>query len=199
MRSNANTSHAAAAAQGWLGAIGLGGNSGRDIVLHSGEGSISVIKWSLSGKYVAWVNEHGIRIMRSNVQLDSADSDYAWKRIGFIDKPNRRVWEDMAGVWKARLEWVDDRSLESDEDSFMSLNGSNAAEKTDSTLPHQRSDKPRHGTHGTHGAKKKSAKIEKLIIGWGDAAWVVHINPGGPGVGKDVGERSVGSAEIINL
>lgn len=205
MRSNANTSHAAASAQGWLGAIGLGGNSGKDTILHSGEGSISVIKWSLSGKYVAWVNEHGIRIMRSNVKLDSADSDYAWRRIGFIDKPNRRVWEDMAGVWKARLEWVDDQSLESDDDSIMSLNGAHAAEKVDSTLPHQRSDKDRHGArsqhtpHAAHGNKKKKTKTEKLVIGWGDAAWVVHINPGGAGVGKDVGERSVGSAEIIHL
>jgi hypothetical protein len=202
VRSNANTSHAAASAQGWLGAIGLGSNSGKDTVLHSGEGSISVIKWSLSGRYVAWVNEHGIRIMRSNLQLDSADSEYAWRRIGFIDKPNRRIWEDMAGVWKARLEWVDDRLLESDDDPIMSLNGGHTAEKVDSTLPHQRADKPHHAVHGTHtphSAKKKSTKVEKLVIGWGDAAWVVHINPGGPGVGKDVGERSVGSAEIVNL
>jgi hypothetical protein len=149
--------------------------------------------------------------MRSNLQLDSADSDYAWRRIGFIDKPNRRIWEDMAGVWKARLEWIDDKSLESDDDSIISLNGGHPAEKIDSTLPHQRADKPHHGVHGKHGtpgthgthtprgAKKKGTTVEKLVIGWGDAAWVVHINPGESGVGRDIGERSVGSAEIINL
>ena len=205
VRSNANTSQAAATASGWLGAIGLGGNTGRDTILHSGEGSIGIIKWSLSGKYVAWVNEHGIRIMRSNLKLEHADSESAWKRIGFIDRPNRRIWEDMAGLWKARLEWVDDQSLESDDDSILNLNGGQGAEKPDSTLPHQRADEPQHSTHGkhiihgTHSGKKKGTKIEKLVIGWGDAAWVVHINPGGPGVGKDVGERSVGSADIIHL
>ncbi|KAF2470321.1 uncharacterized protein BDR25DRAFT_287181 [Lindgomyces ingoldianus] len=190
VRSTANTSQAAAAAQGWLGAIGLGGNSGRDTILHSGEGTISTIKWSLSGQYVAWVNEHGTRIMRTNLQLESADSDSAWKRIGFIDKPNRRAWEDMASVWKPRVEWVNDQWLESDDDSIISLNSTHT-EKVDSTLPHQRVDKQRNGT------KKK--KIEKLVVGWGDAAWVVHVNPGRTGVGRDVGERSVGSAEIIHF
>ncbi|KAJ4290959.1 Vacuolar protein sorting-associated protein 41 [Kalmusia sp. IMI 367209] len=192
VRSNANTSHASHAAQGWLGAIGLGGNSGRDSILHSGEGIISTIKWSLSGKYVAWVNEHGIRIMRTNLHLDGADTDAAWKRIGFIEKPNRRVWEEMSGVWKARLEWVDDRQLESDDDSIIKMNSSNATGKSDATLPHHRP-----GKHSK--ATKNSRKVEKLIIGWGDAAWIVHVNPGGAGVGKDVGERSVGSAEIIHF
>ncbi|KAF2868986.1 vacuolar assembly protein-like protein [Massariosphaeria phaeospora] len=194
VRSNANTNQAAAAAQGWLGAIGLSGHSGRDVILHSGEGSITAIKWSLSGKYVAWVNEHGIRIMRTNVKLDSADSESAWKRIGFIDKPNRRVWEDMAGVWKARLEWVDDKYLESDDDAIISMNGHHTAEKANSTLPHQRSDKPPKPPK-----LPKKLKVEKLVIGWGDAAWVVHVNLGGAGVGKDVGERSVGSAEIVHF
>ena len=191
VRSNANTSSAAAAAQGWLGAIGLGGHTGRDTILHSGEGGISTIKWSMTGKYVVWVNEHGIRIMRTNIQLDSADSESAWKRIGFIDKPNRRAWEEMAGVWKARAEWVDVDALESEEDTDISLNGSSSAspDKSHPLLPHKRPAEQHNST------KKK--KIEKLVIGWGDAAWVVHINPGGAGVGKDVGERSVGSAEII--
>ena len=126
VRSNANTSHAAAAAQGWLGAIGLGGNSGKDTVLHSGEGIISTIKWSLSGKYVAWANEYGIRIIRSNIHLHSADAESAWKTVGFIEKPNRRIWEEMASVWKARLEWIDDGWLESDDDAIISMNGSHA-------------------------------------------------------------------------
>ncbi|KAF2008188.1 vacuolar assembly protein-like protein [Amniculicola lignicola CBS 123094] len=199
VRSNANTSQASATAQGWLGAIGLGGHSGRDVILHSGEGIISTIKWSLSGKYVVWVNEHGIRIMRTNLHLDSADSEFAWKRIGFIDKPNRRAWQEMAGVWKARVEWVDDNCLESDDDAIISMNGSHAAEKNDATLPHMRKDEPTpHKRKPLHRRNTKNL-TEKLVVGWGDAAWVVHVNPGGTGVGRDVGERSVGSAEIIHF
>ncbi|CAN9153568.1 unnamed protein product [Alternaria alternata] len=192
VRSNANTSSASQTAQGWLGAIGLGGHSGKDTILHSGEGTITAIKWSLSGKFVAWSNEHGIRIMRTDLHLDSADSDNAWKRIGFIEKPNRRIWQEMAGVWKARIEWVDDRSLESDDDAIMSMNGHHLADKTEGTLPHNRSPQASKDP-------KKQNKFEKLIIGWGDAAWVVHVQPGGPGVGRDVGERSVGSAEVVHF
>jgi hypothetical protein len=129
--------------------------------------------------------------MRTDLHLDSADSDSAWKRIGFIEKPNRRAWQEMAGVWKARIEWVDDRSLESDDDVIMSMNGHHPAVKTEGTLPHNRLPQPSKGT------KKK--KFEKLIIGWGDAAWIVHVQPGGAGVGRDVGERSVGSAEVVHL
>ncbi|KAF1970390.1 hypothetical protein BU23DRAFT_538104 [Bimuria novae-zelandiae CBS 107.79] len=192
VRSNANTSQAAHTAQGWLGAIGLGGNSGRDDVLHSGEGIISTIKWSLSGKFVAWVNEHGIRIMRTNLHLEGQDSDAAWKRIGFIEKPNRKIWDEMAGVWKARLDWVDDQQLESDDDAIMKMNSSSGIEKSEGTLPHHRPGQQSKSA-------KKSQQIEKLIIGWGDAAWIVHVSAGGAGVGRDVGERSVGSAEIINF
>lgn len=192
VRTNANTGQMAQATHGWLGAIGLGGGSGRDTILHSGEGTINTIKWSLSGKFVAWVNEHGIRMMRTNVHLESADSDSAWKRIGFIEKPNRRIWEEMSGVWKPRVEWVDDDRLESDDDSILTLSGSHASEKADVTLPH-------HRAHKLSKDGKKSKKIEKLVIGWGDAAWIVHVHPGGAGVGKDVGERSVGSADIIHL
>ncbi|KAJ9647000.1 Vacuolar protein sorting-associated protein 41 [Coniosporium tulheliwenetii] len=121
---NANTNSPAAAASGWLGSIGLGSNTGRDTVLHSGEGSISTIKWSLTGKYVVWVNEQGIKIMRSNIRLDSADSESAWKRIAHVDRPNRKGWEDMAGVWKARAEWINDSNLESDDEDFPASNGS---------------------------------------------------------------------------
>ncbi|CAI6339022.1 unnamed protein product [Periconia digitata] len=194
VRSNANTSHASQAAQGWLGAIGLGGNSGKDTMLHSGEGTISTIKWSLSGKFVAWCNEHGIWIMRSNLHLHNADSDLAWKRINFIGKPNRRIWEDMAGVWKARIQWVDDDQLESDDDAIIALNSSHGAEKPEATLPHHRLHKNK-----KDGTKKSNNRPEKMVIGWGDAAWVVNVNAGGDGTGKDVGERSAGSADIIHF
>jgi hypothetical protein len=83
--------------------------------------------------------------------------------------------------------------LESDDDAIMTLNGHHGAEKADSTLPHQRDDKHKSG----HKKSKKKKKVEKLVIGWGDAAWVVHVHP--ESAGKDGGERSVGSAEIINL
>ena len=189
-KSNANTSSASQAAQGWLGAIGLGGHGGKDVILHSGEGTISAIKWSLSGKFVAWSNEHGIRIMRTNLHLDSVDSESAWKRVGFIEKPNRRAWQEMAGVWKARIEWVDDRSLESDDDVILNLNGSQSADKTEATFARHRLNQQ---------SKASKSKLEKLVIGWGDAAWIVHVQPGGAGVGKDVGERSVGSAEVVHL
>lgn len=189
VRSNANTSAASQAAHGWLGAIGLGGHGGRDTILHSGEGTITAIKWSLSGKFVAWANEHGVRLMRTDLHLDSADSDDAWKRIGIIEKPNRRVWQDMASVWKPRIEWIDDQSLESDDDAIMSMNGHHLVDKADATLPHNRSSQP-----AKEGNKKN---IEKLIIGWGDTAWIVHVRPGGAGVGRNVGERSVGTADVI--
>ncbi len=190
VKSNANTSSASQAAQGWLGAIGLGGHGGKDVILHSGEGTISAIKWSLSGKFVAWSNEHGIRIMRTNLHLDSADSESAWTRIGFIDKPNRRIWQEMAGVWKARIVWIDDRSLESDDDASLSENDSQAADKAEATFARHRLNQQ---------SKSAKSKIEKLVIGWGDAAWIVHVQPGGAGVGKHVGERSVGSAEVVHL
>lgn len=191
-KSTANTSSASQSAQGWLGAIGLGGHGGgKDTILHSGEGTIGSIKWSLSGKFVAWSNEHGIWIMRTNLHLDSADTECAWKRINFIDKPNRRIWQDMASVWKARMDWADDQSLESDDDPIMSMNGAQARDKTESTLPH-------HRLHPhSHGAKKKAA--EKLVIGWGDAAWIIRVYSGGPGTGRHVGERSAGSAEAVHF
>ena len=189
VRSNANTSSASQTTQGWLGAIGLGGHGGKDTILHSGEGAISGIKWSLSGNYVAWSNEHCIRIMRTNLHLDGADTEPAWRRIGLVDKPNRRIWHDMAGVWKARMEWVDDQSLESDDDAIMSMNGGHTRDKTESMLPHQRLAQP------PLGMKKKT--VEKLVIGWGDAVWILRVYPGGPGIGKDVGETSAGSAEIV--
>ncbi|KAJ4987299.1 putative vacuolar assembly protein [Stagonosporopsis vannaccii] len=187
-RATANTSSASQAAHGWLGAIGLGGNSGRDTILHSGEGSISTIKWSLSGKYVVWVNEEGIRFMRTNLFLDSADSELAWKRIGFVGKPNRRVWQDMAALWKARVEWVDDESLESDDDAIMSLNDHRDHNKTESTLPHHR----RHKS----GKQPKVEKVEKLVVGWGDAAWIIHVIPGEVFGNGRTGERSPGSIEV---
>ena len=177
------TGTAAASAAGWLGTIGLGTSDGKDTVLHSGEGTISSVKWSLSGKYVVWLNEHGIKIMRSNIDLDGADAESSWKRIAHIDHPQGDEWDEMASVWKGRVEWIDEKSLETDED-----------------------DKAREGaasSPATAKLKQQAARgndrIEKLLVGWGNTIWLINVHPGGTGVGKHVGEHSVGRAEIIKM
>jgi len=176
------TGSATATASGWLGTIGLGGNSGKDTILHSGEGTISTIKWSRSGKYIVWVNEHGIKLMRSNLMLDSADAESAWKRIAHIDRPNEAAWEEMASVWKARVEWIDERSLETDDDD--NTRGTSASSSATTKLKQQ---------------GKGSKKIEKLMVGWGGTIWIINVHPGGMGTGRHVGERSIGKAEIIKM
>ncbi|KAL1987868.1 hypothetical protein VTN96DRAFT_1852 [Rasamsonia emersonii] len=173
---------AAAAASGWLGSIGLGTNTGKDTVLHSGEGAINTIKWSLSGKYVAWVNEEGIKIMRSHLHLESSESEHAWTRINHIDRPNRPGWEEMAGVWKAHLEWVDESSLESDE---------NAGSQPGSA--HQ-------GDSGTSSILKANQKVEKLVVGWGGTIWVINVFPDRvtPSASR-IGEKRLGAAEVATI
>jgi hypothetical protein len=174
---------AAAAASGWLGSIGLGSNTGKDTILHSGEGAISTIKWSLSGKYVAWLNEHGIKIMRSKLKLHSSNADDAWQRIGHIDRPQTEEWDEMASVWKGRVEWIDEQALESDESG----------------------DEPREGVISPatellqRQAQAGANAVERLLVGWGGTIWIIHVHPGSVGVGKEAGERSVGKAEIVNL
>ncbi|KAJ4255522.1 Vacuolar protein sorting-associated protein 41 [Fusarium torreyae] len=177
------TGTAAAAASGWLGSMGLGSNTGKDTILHSGEGAISTIKWSLSGKYVVWLNEHGIKIMRSKLHLESADAEDAWKRVGHIDRPQTDEWETMAGVWKGRVEWIDEQAVEVDE-SDQSLVDKGISPATD---------KPRE----TAVASKKG--IERLLVGWGGTIWIIHVHPGGVGVGRHAGEKTVGRAEIVKI
>lgn len=174
---------AAAAASGWLGSMGLGSNTGKDTVLHSGEGIINTIKWSLSGKYVVWLNEHGIKIMRTKLHLESGDSEDAWKRIGHIDRPQTDEWETMAGVWKGRAEWIDEQSVptEEEEKDPADLTQSLAAEK----LKVQQD--------------KGKKQIERLLVGWGGTIWIIHVHPGGIGVGKHAGEKTIGRAEIAKM
>jgi vacuolar protein sorting-associated protein 41 len=175
-RENANLGGAAATAQGWLGAVGLGSSSGADKILHSGEGTISSIKWSLSGKYVLWVNEQGIKIMRSNLHLESSDYGFEWKRLSHIDRPNRQGWEDMAGVWKARAEWVDRNNLEQDDDGKQDVPAANGKSST-STSP----------------------KFEEAVVGWGDTVWLIRVYAGGVENGKEAGDRKIGRAEVTNM
>lgn len=180
---SSTTGSAAAVTQSWLGTIGLAANTGKDTILHSGEGTISTIKWSLSGKYVVWINEHGIKIMRTPIQLDSQDVDAAWKRIAHVDRPRDATWDEMATVWKARAEWIDDTQLESDE-------GDKARDEAVSS-PALKNLKQQ--------ATKSSKKIEKLLVGWGGTIWIINVHPGGVGVGKHAGERTVGRAEIVKI
>lgn len=181
---DANTNSAAAAASGWLGSIGLATDKGRDEVLHQGEGGIKDIKWSLSGKWICWITEVGIKIMRSHLKLGSEESEDAWRRIAHAEKPNRKEWAEFAGVWKGHIEWVDEKKLEADEaveDEAVNektlINGTNHATPTNS--------------------KKKAAKAERLVVGWGDTAFLFHVvedrttNP-------TTGKRVVGKAEIIH-
>ncbi|KAI1455131.1 hypothetical protein F4805DRAFT_436983 [Annulohypoxylon moriforme] len=181
---SSTTGTAVAAASGWLGSIGIGANTGKDTVLHSGEGTISTIKWSLSGKYVVWLNEHGIKIMRTRLHLDSADVEDAWKRVGHIDRPQTEEWEEMAGVWKGRAEWIDDQAIGSEEvakenDALGELSPAVAK------LSQQ--------------AQKHDKTIERLLVGWGGTIWIIHVHPGGIGVGKNAGEKSIGRAEIVKI
>jgi hypothetical protein len=175
-------SGAAATASGWLGTIGLGGNTGKDTVLHSGEGTINTIKWSFSGKYVAWVNEEGIKIMRSNLHLESSDAEYAWTRISHIDRPNRPGWEEMAGVWRARAEWVDENSLENDD---------HAGSKPGSS--HQ-------GDSSASDTLRSKQKVERLVVGWGGTVWVVNVFPDRvtPSASR-TGEKILGAAEVATM
>ncbi|TDZ15273.1 Vacuolar protein sorting-associated protein 41-like protein [Colletotrichum orbiculare MAFF 240422] len=170
---------AAAAASGWLGSVGLGTNTAKDSILHSGEGTIGTIKWSLSGKYVVWLNEHGVKIMRSKLHLDSSDSEDAWKRIGHIDRPQTDEWETMASAWKGRAEWIDEQAVETDD--------AEAAPPADvATTPAAESLKQQ--------ATASNKRIERLVVGWGGTIWIIHVHPGSPAIGKR--EKTMGRAEI---
>ncbi|KAI9807969.1 MAG: hypothetical protein M1825_005276 [Sarcosagium campestre] len=184
--STASSGGGAAAAAGWLGSMGLGSNTAKDTVLHSGEGSISTIKWSLSGKYVVWINEKGIKIMRSNLHLDSADVDYAWKRIAHVDHPYGEKWDEMSSVWKARAEWIKDTGLET------GLGQPQEHPRTDNGPSNEDIFTAPNKVLPKSGIKKP----EILAVGWGNTAWIIHVHPGGPGTGKEAGERSLGKAEV---
>lgn len=164
---------AAATASGWLGSMGLGGNAGRDTVLHSGEGTISTIKWSLTGKYVVWLNEHGIKIMRSKLHLEGGEPDDAWKRIGHYDRPQTDEWETMAGVWKGRVEWID-------EDAVPASDEAKAADGGSASIAVE---------------KLKKKQTERLLVGWGGTIWIIHVH----GAGKNASDRNVGRAEMAKM
>lgn len=176
---------AAATASGWLGSMGLGSNTGKDTVLHSGEGTINIVKWSLSGKYVAWLNEQGIKIMRSKSQHDNADSDDAWKRVGHIDRPQTEEWDTMASVWKGRAEWIDEKAIEIDE-AVDSKQGSVSTSSAASRLKGQ----------SPIGPQKPA--MERLLVGWGAMIWIIHVHPDGSPT-KNSENKAGGRAEIAKM
>lgn len=161
--------------------MGIGASGGKDTVLHSGEGTISSIKWSLSGKYVAWLNEYGIKIMRSKHQLETADSEGAWQRIGHYDRPQTDDWEAMAGVWKGRVEWIDERAVEHD----------------DSQVPGGNDDGGRANSVMAVGSSKVS--LERLLVGWGDKIWIIHVHHADSSAGRRGHERPFGRAEVAKM
>lgn len=174
--SNATTmGGAAATASSWLGSMGLASNSGKDTIIHSGEGAISAIKWSLSGKYVAWMNEEGIKIMRSHLHLDSSETEFAWKRISHIDRPNRPGWDEMSSVWKARAEWVDQSALDNQDNINPEEGPGFSATKPITSIE----------------------KVEKLVVGWGGTVWVIDVYPERASKSSK-GER-LGSAEVASM
>jgi hypothetical protein len=174
--SNATTmGGATATASNWLGSMGLSTGNGKDTVLHSGEGAISTIRWSLTGKYVTWVNEEGIKIMRSNLHLESSESEFAWKRISHIDRPNGPGWDEMASVWKARAEWIDETAL--DDDVQLDPGDPTPSKDTPSRVP--------------------TEKSEKLVVGWGGTVWVIDVFPD-RACKSSKGQR-YGSAEVSTM
>ncbi|KAJ6105815.1 hypothetical protein N7512_009332 [Penicillium capsulatum] len=174
--SNATTmGGATATASSWLGSMGLSSNSGKDAILHSGEGAISTIRWSLSGKYVTWVNEEGIKIMRSNLHLESSESEFAWKRISHIDRPSGPGWEEMASVWKARAEWIDPSTLS----------------EADNLSPSE------DGPYREASSVAVLENTEKLVVGWGGTVWVIDVYPNRASKSSK-GER-YGSAEVATI
>ena len=165
----------AAAASGWLGSLGLGSNTGTDRVLHSGEGIISTIKWSLTGKYVLWVNEQGIKIARTPLKLESSETGLEWKRISHVSRPTRPGWDEMAVVQRARAEWVDRSSLDSDDDPAL-----------------------RHPTSNGKMKASSASGVEEVVVGWGDMTWIIRVTPGdGGSIVKEA--APAGRAEVISV
>ncbi|KAK2849612.1 hypothetical protein FQN49_005587 [Arthroderma sp. PD_2] len=169
---SSNATLGSASPTGWFGSLGLGGNNGKDRVLHSGEGAISSIKWSRSGKYVAWINEEGIKIMRSHLHLDQTEVEHAWERFGHTDRPRSQAWDEMAGVWKPRAVWIDEDSLERGDDA-------SGLQETEAVTRSQR---------------LKDHSPEKLLVGWGGTIWIIKVSRGDQS--KGVGKKRIASAEI---
>lgn len=181
----------AAAASGWLNSLGLAQGTGKDVILHSGEGPIGAIAWSLSGKFVVWTNEQGIKVMRSNLNMEGLDAESAWKRIAHISKPNRTVWNDMAGSWKARLRWIDDMCIEPDD-------AANSGEASADVGPKSALNGETNGSLNKQTPLKTGRPLaEKLLVGWGDTIWILKIAEGAGHSSRAA--KTAAGAEILHM
>ena len=126
--------------------------------------------------------------MRSNLQLDSAEVDFAWKRMSHIDAPHHPGWEEMAAVWKPHVEWIDEAGLESEND-YDDITNNSAEKSASGVTPSKQLPKVRN----------QGKRAEKMIVGWGGTIWIIDVHPGGAGVGKEVGERKIGRVEVITM
>ena len=117
-------------------------------------------------------------------------SESAWKSIGFVAKPNRRNWQDMAGVWKAHLEWIDEQSLES-----LDREGAANVPVEPTTAPSGAASlagKTRTLKEVSKGPPKQK---EKLLAGWGDTAWIIEVQY--DSLNSESKSAALGKAEIL--
>lgn len=113
--------------------------------------------------------------------------------MNHIDRPTRSNWADMAGVWKARIEWVNEDGLETDDMDFDSSKlMSHKPESAPSTMS---------GDFDFHPLRKRKTpkRIERLVVGWGDTIWIIDVHPAGPDAGNEVIERRIGRVELVTM
>jgi hypothetical protein len=97
----------------------------------------------------------------------------------------------MAGLWKARAEWINEDGLEADDDDWSS----------DSTRQEVKAETASIASidlRSLRGAPKVKP-VEKLIVGWGGTIWIINVHPGGRGAGKDVGEGRKWHVEVVTM
>lgn len=187
VETQANINTIASSASSWLGQIGLSADKGKDAKVHSGEGAISATSWSLSGKYVAWVNEHGIKVARTNLFLHPDHASSAWTVICHVDKPNRKEWDEMGSAWKARAHWIDQKHYDAFDDWSVEPHAAPQKQEASHT-PDSPNSTP----------KKATPKTEQLLVGWGDAVWIVEIDPKGQHLSKPGASPALGKANLLH-
>jgi vacuolar protein sorting-associated protein 41 len=126
--------------------------------------------------------------MRTNIQLESGDADYAWSRIAHIDRPERSQWEEMVGVWKARAEWINEANLEAEDDEP----SANGGHKNGTPIENLSIEATKNGR------SQSKRRTEKLVVGWGDSVWILSVKSESKSTGKEPGRRTAGSATIIH-
>ena len=94
----------------------------------------------------------------------------------------------MAGVWKPHVEWIDEAGLEADD---FSVNDGNGTQGLPLNQTSRMSSVAKTGMERT--------KYEKVVIGWSGTIWIINVYPGGPGVGKDIGDRKIGRVDVVTM